>query len=209
MTSIIIPILTYGLESFPMSEENYLHIDTFVSKALNQTQTTSDMESETQEIQDNSYWIMFENDLTPPSLLVKRNKISIYTKSIRNVQGLNLSLLSSFKTNFLIEEIKQIEQEWSFTIKDLLLNYKGEKLVPKDQIKELLNQAIETYSETFLETTNWDSTTEGQQPTRLPDTINKPNIKLLNMTGSIKHTPKSNLQPMQWKIPIDFPSQPK
>ena len=88
--------------------------------------------------------------------MVKRNKISIYTKSIRNVQGLNLSLLSSFKTNFLIEEIKQIEQEWSFTIEDLLLNYKGEKLVPKDQIKELLNQATETYSDTFLETTNWE-----------------------------------------------------
>ena len=86
--------------------------------------------------------------------MVKRNKISIYTKSIRNVQGLNLSLLSSFKTNFLIEEIKQIEQEWSFTIEDLLLNYKGEKLVPKDQIKELLNKATETYSDTFLETTN-------------------------------------------------------
>jgi hypothetical protein len=95
-------------------------------KSPNQTLTTSDNESETQGIQDNSYWIMFENDLTPPSLLIKRNKISIYAKSIRNVQGLNFSLLSSFKTNFLHKEIKQIEQEWSFTIEDLLLNYKGE-----------------------------------------------------------------------------------
>ena len=106
------PILTYGLEAFPMSENNYVHIDAFISKALNQTQTTSDMGRETQEIQDNSYWIMFENNLTPPSLLVKRNKISIYTKAIRNAQGLNQSLLKSFKTNFLSEEIKQIEQEW-------------------------------------------------------------------------------------------------
>ena len=66
-----------------------------------------------------------------------------------------------------------------------MLNYKGEKLVPKDKIKELLNQATETYSDTFLATTNWDSATEGHQPTRLPDTINKPNIKLLSIRREV------------------------
>jgi hypothetical protein len=33
------------------------------------------------------------------------------------------------------------------------------------------------YTNTFLETTNWDNTTEGQQPARLPDSMNKPNIR--------------------------------
>ena len=66
-----------------------------------------------------------------------------------------------------------------------MLNYKGEKLVPKDKIKELLNQATETFSDTFLATTNWDSATEGHQPTRLPDTINKPNIKLLSIRREV------------------------
>ncbi len=31
----------------------------------------------------------------------------------------------------------------------------------------------------------------------------------INTMGSAKHTPKSNLQPMQWEIPIAVPSPPK
>jgi hypothetical protein len=98
MTSIIMPILTYGLESFPMSEENYLHIDTFVSKALNQTLTTSDNESETQGIQDNSYWIMFENDLTPP-LALDQKKQSIDLRKIHQKRSRSKLFITKFLQN--------------------------------------------------------------------------------------------------------------
>ena len=37
ITSIIIPILTYGLEAFPVSTLNYKYLDNFVSKALHNT----------------------------------------------------------------------------------------------------------------------------------------------------------------------------
>ena len=192
LASIIIPILTYGLEAYPMTEENYKHLDSFVSEAIQVSNAPYLKEMNlrqpaSQSEQVHNYWDLFENELTPPSLLIKRNKITLYIKSTRNVQGLNLSLLKSFKFNFLLKEIKLLEQEWSFTTEDLVQSYTGKKLVPKDQIKQLLNKSIETFTNTFLDTTNWfwDSSTEGYQPARLPDTINKPNIQLLQIRREV------------------------
>ena len=66
-------------------------------------------------------------------------------------------------------------------------SYTGKELVPKDQIKQLLNKSIETLTNTFLDTTNWhwDSSTEGYQPARLPANINKPNIQLLQIRREV------------------------
>ena len=157
LESIIIPILTYGLEAYPMTDENYKHLDKFVSEAIQVSNATCVKEMNfqqpaSQSEQAKNYWDLYENELTPPSLLIKRNKITSYIKSTRNAQGLNLSLLKSFKTNFLLKEIKALEQEWSFTTEDLVQSYTGKELVPKDQIKQLLNKSIETFTNTFLDT---------------------------------------------------------
>ncbi len=88
-----------------MSEENYLSTDTFVSKALNQTQTTADIK-----------------------VCIKEVKFFFYQRLFAQQDSPSTTFLQN---KFLSQRNKQIEQEWSFTIEDLLLKYKGEKPSPK------------------------------------------------------------------------------
>ncbi len=92
---------------------------------------------------------MFKNDLTSP-LAPDQKEQNINIHKIHQKRSRSKPITTTFLHNkFPSQRIKQIEQEWSFTIEDLLLKYKGEKLVPKDQITELLNNATEAYTNTF------------------------------------------------------------
>ena len=124
---------------------------------------------------------IYEQDTTPPSLIIKRNKLSIYLKSINNQEGLNAALLKSYKSNFLLNEIQSLQHEWNFSIDALTNSYKGKKLFPKQQITDLLNQAIDDHNDHFLQQTNWDRNTEGQNPSRIPLIINKPQINIMKL----------------------------
>ena len=82
--------------------------------------------------------------------------------------------MKSFKSNFLHSEV-------NFNIDVLTSSYKGTKLIPKQQITDLLNQAIDKHNELFLDTTNWDSNTEGQIPARIPKSMNKPQYNIMQL----------------------------
>ena len=180
VTSIIIPILTYGLESFPMSDLNYKYLDSFVSKTLHNTWSAD------QPVQNNNespltHWRIYEHDITPPSLIIKRNKLSIYLKSINNLEGLNAALLKSFKSNFLHTEIQCLQKEWNFNANELNNKHKGTKLIPKQQISDLLIQAIDDHNDQFLENTSWNQKTEGQNPSRITLSMNKPHNNIMKL----------------------------
>jgi hypothetical protein len=181
ITSIIIPILTYGLEAFPVSTLNYRYLDNFVSKTLHNTWNNQEEIDQSTTETPLMYWRLYEQDITPPSLIIKRNKLSIYLKSKNNQKGLNAALLKSYKSNFLLKEIKSLQLEWKFSIDALTNSYKGTKLTPKEQITELLNQAIDEQNVRCLQLTNWDGNTEGQYPSRIPPGINKPQIKFMKL----------------------------
>ena len=54
-------------------------------------------------------------------------------------------------------------------------------MVPKQQITDLLNQTIDDHNDQFLENTNWDRNTEGQIPSRIPRTMNKPHNNIMKL----------------------------
>ena len=89
--------------------------------------------------------------------------------------------MKSFKSNFLHSEIQCLQKEWNFNTDELTNSYKGTKLIPKQQITDLLNQAIDKHNELFLDTTNWDSNTEGQIPARIPNPMNKPQYNIMQL----------------------------
>ena len=71
-----------------MSDLNYKYLDNFVSKTLHNTWND---QSDPDQINNESpltHWRIYEHDITPPSLIIKRNKLSIYLKSINNLEGL-------------------------------------------------------------------------------------------------------------------------
>ena len=72
-------------------------------------------------------------------MTIKRNKIALYIKATKG-KGLDSKL---YHNNFLTKEFKTIEQEWGFNLDEFMQTYKGEKLIPKTAIKELLESRIE------------------------------------------------------------------
>ena len=121
INSTISPTLTYGMEAFPFTKSDYEHIDKTLIDLLSQTTKSS---------QSAPTWEFYEQHITPPSLTIMRNKITLYIKTTRQ-QGLTQSLLSSFPHNFLLREIKEIEEDWGIDLKEYMNQYKGIKLVPK------------------------------------------------------------------------------
>ena len=180
VTSIIIPILTYGMEAFPCSELNYKYLDSFISKTLHST-WSADLPDQNNNESPLIHWRLYEHDITPPSLIIKRNKLSLYLKSINNLEGLNAAIIKSFKSNFLHAEIQHLQTEWNFSAIDLNNKYKGTKLFPKQQISDLLNQAIDDHNDQFLVNTNWDQKTEGQKPSRITLSMNKPHNNIMKL----------------------------
>ena len=178
VTSIIIPILTYGLESFPMSDLNYNYLDSFVSKTLHNT-WSADQPDQNNNESPLTHWRIYEHDITPPSLIIKRNKININIPEVHQ---------QSRRAQRSYHKILQIElsthrdtKEWNFNANELNNKYKGTKLIPKQQISDLLNQAIDDHNDQFLENTNWNQKTEGQNPSRITLSMNKPHNNIMKL----------------------------
>ena len=110
INSTISPILTYGMEAFPFTKSDYEHIDKTLIELLSQTTKASES---------TPTWDFYEQHITPPSLTIMRNTITLYIKTIRK-QDLTQSLLSSFPQNVLLREIKEIENDWGLDIKEYI-----------------------------------------------------------------------------------------
>ena len=54
-------------------------------------------------------------------------------------------------------------------------------MFPKQQISDLLNQAIDDHNDQFLVNTNWDQKTEGQKPSRITLSMNKPHNNIMKL----------------------------
>ena len=90
--STLIPILTYAMEAFPLTESEYWVIDLFLDQTI---EKTTNNKSETKQ------WNHYELQLTRPSLLIKKQKVNMMI-TIRNEPGeLNAQLLKSYPGNFL------------------------------------------------------------------------------------------------------------
>ena len=63
--STLIPILTYAMESFPLTESDYRVLDLFLDQTI---EKTTNNKSETKQ------WNQYELQLTRPSLLIKNKK---------------------------------------------------------------------------------------------------------------------------------------
>ena len=171
INSTISPTLTYGMEAFPFTKSDYEHIDKTLIDLLSQTTKSS---------QSAPTWEFYEQHITPPSLTIMRNKITLYIKTTRQ-QGLTQSLLSSFPHNFLLREIKEIEEDWGIDLKEYMNQYKGIKLVPKKAIKDLLQSRVETKLEECLNHSTWNIHKEQQHPAPLPLYIQNPPPALLTL----------------------------
>ena len=91
LNSIIAPILTYGLEAFPLKKTDYELIDKTMQEIMSQT---------TKHTSQHPIWDFYEQHITPPSMIIKRNKISLYIKATKG-KGLESKLYQSVPNNFL------------------------------------------------------------------------------------------------------------
>ena len=124
-------------------------------------------------------WDFYEH-ITPPSMIIKRNKISLYIKATKG-KGLESKLHHSFPNNFLTKEFKAIEQEWDFKLDEVMQTYKGKKLIPKPAIKELLESRIEISLKEYLTKSTWNIQEEQQYPAPLPLLLHNPPPELLKL----------------------------
>ena len=179
--SIITPILTYGLEAFPMTAGNYNALDNFMGVQItknyhNLTLTKLDTIPITK-----SWWQMREQHITPPSLIIQRNKISLYIKSKGREHSLPQHLLKSFPTNFLTLEIQDLENKHHFNLQEISDKYKGEKIVPKAAIKLILASMEDKLDQNMFDCLNW----LGELPNQLPLTCNKPHPDLMDLRATL------------------------
>ena len=54
-------------------------------------------------------------------------------------------------------------------------------MIPKQQISDLLIQAIDDHNVQFLENTSWNQKTEGQNPSRITLSMNKPHNNIMKL----------------------------
>ena len=100
----IIPSLIYGMESFYMTENNYLQLDTFAADALKYKPTETESE--------NPIWNLFESDMVPPSLLIKIAKLKLKHKILHLPKEHLLAKLQDGKPSRLFQETKAIMKQW-------------------------------------------------------------------------------------------------
>jgi hypothetical protein len=171
INSTIAPILTYGLEAFPLKDSDYENIDKTMLNIISQT---------TKHTSSCPPWDFHEQHITPPSMTIKRNKIALFIKASRGA-GLENTLYNSFPDNFLTKEIRSIEKEWGFDLEEYMMKYKGKKLIPKEALKDLLQSRIETKLEECLNFSTWNVYQEKQFPAPLPLHLHNPPPELLTI----------------------------
>jgi hypothetical protein len=178
ITSTISPILTYGLEAFPLTYSDYALIDTALLTIL--SKSTNHLSPPLAQP-----WDYFENHIPPPSITVLRNKISLHVKTTRRQQGLTKALYDSFPNNFLSCEIQNSEPAWGFNLTQIVSQYKGKKLTPKQSIKELSQDFTDKNLNNCLLHSSWSTQGNNQPPAPFPLAIRNPHPNYLNLRSQL------------------------
>ena len=172
----LIPLLTYALEAFPLSPADYNTLDRYIADAISNTtpQSSTDVT-----------WTFSEISITPPSLLIQRNKLNLYIKATLASNNLNKHLIRSFPNNFLQREVTDIAKEWSINLSDLLSNPQ----LTEQKIKQTINKALDTREQEIekiaLTILNWED--PANPPQRIPDHIVNPSKEIFQLRDRIIH----------------------
>ena len=177
--STIIPILIYGLEAFPLEKSDYNILDMFLMSALSQSTHSANV---------SPTWDAHEQQITLPSIQVKRNKINLHLRAIRTPGCINAFLYKSFPNNFLQKEIVKIESDWNFNLQHTLDQYKGKKIIPKEAIKDLVATASDLILEQFLANTVFNDS--NSPPETLPMHVGNPCKQLMQIRAGVIQTQK-------------------
>jgi hypothetical protein len=165
LTSTISPLLTYALEAFPLNTSDYDLIDEVLEEIISKT---------TRHHSKHTTWNFYEQHITPPSEIIRRNKISLHIKAKNSKTGLLKELYQTLPNNFLSKEVNMIESTWGFDSNQIIQQYKGEKIIPKQIIALLLDARIDNHLESTLNESNWNVYKEKQHPAALPLNLNNP-----------------------------------
>jgi hypothetical protein len=166
----LIPLLTYALEAFPLSPAEY------IADAINNTtpQSSTDV-----------IWTFSEISITPPSLLIQRNKLNLYIKATLASNNLNKHLIRSFPNNFLQREVTDIAKQWSINLTDLLSNPQ----LTEQKIKQTINKALYNREQEIekipLTVLNWED--PANPPHQIPDHIANPSKEIFHLRDRILH----------------------
>ena len=93
--------------------------------------------------------------------------------------------IQTLPNNFLSKEVNMIESTWGFESNQIIQQYKGEKIVPKQTIASLLDDRIDNHLESILNESNWNVYKEKQHPAALPLNLNNPTPDLLNLRSKL------------------------
>jgi hypothetical protein len=88
LTSTISPLLTYALEAFPLNTSDYDLIDEVLEEIIVISKTTRHHSKHTT-------WNFYDQHITPPSEIIRRNKISLHIKAKNSKTGLLKETLSN------------------------------------------------------------------------------------------------------------------
>ena len=160
------------MEAFPFEEADYKLLDDVLLDIIGESSGF---------ITDQPLWDFYENHITPPSEVIKRNKVTLYIKTIRRTKGLTHQLHLSFPNNFLVREISYIENTWGCVIQEVINNYKGTKLVPKREVKSLHLTYLDLRLEKALNQSSWNVYQEKQFPAPVPLELHSPPPKYLRI----------------------------
>ena len=80
INSTITPILTYAMECFPLTHSDYNLINTTLLKLLSKSTNFQSTNCE---------WDFYENNIEPPSTIIKRNKLKLHIKTHNERKRIN------------------------------------------------------------------------------------------------------------------------
>jgi hypothetical protein len=102
MAAILIPTITYTIESMPVEFNDYKYIERVVDE----------MVSETLGIDPSPQWASYELGLIPATLIIQRNKIALYRKAMTESDTLLGIIVKAAPHNFLEREVQDIAEQW-------------------------------------------------------------------------------------------------
>ena len=158
------------METFPLSQAHYDRLDDYVMKKLQSTSFSNSTFST---------WELYEEDITPPSYIIRKNKLSLFAKlSSKGNTSLAALVLKSTPDNFLRKEALDLSEQWTVNLQ--LLTELKTKTKRRASLKPAIASAIEADLADLLEDTPWKRA--GPWP-KLPDAVNSTNKE---PTGFIK-----------------------
>jgi hypothetical protein len=130
-------ILTYALKAFPLNTTDYDLIDKVFAEIIPKP---------TRHHSNHTTCNFYEQHITPPSELIRRNTISLHI----NVYIKAKNSKRSIPNNFLSKEVNTIESTWGFDSNQVIQQYKGKQIIPNQIISSLLEARIDNHLEIIL-----------------------------------------------------------